>query len=60
MAIHVLQMCEDSEMRELLEALSETNNNTRKLLDEFCEIIADEESFSIYYNYLKELGAINE
>ena len=60
MAIHVLQMYDDSNACELVKILSETNNNTLSLIDKCCKKIEDDESFSIYYNYLKELGAINE
>ena len=60
MAIHVLQMYEDSDACELIKILSETNNNTLSIIDKCCDTIEDDESFFIYYNYLKELGAINE
>ena len=60
MAIHVLQMYDDSNACELVKILSETNNNTLSLIDKCCKIIEDDESFSIYFNYLKELGAINK
>lgn len=60
MAIHVLQTYEDSDACELIKILLETNNNTLSLIEKCCDTIEDHKSFFIYYNYLKELGAINE
>ena len=60
MAAHMLKTYEGADINKLTISLLKTDNNVIGVIDECFKTIDNNDPFLVYYNYLKELGAINE
>ena len=60
MAIHVLKTYVDLDNEKLVKELMEPKATISQLIIECVNAINEDDSFSVFYTYLKELGKINE